>query len=230
MLKEKFISAVIVAAGSSTRMNSSVRKPLMKIGDRTVLQHTVSAFDESKIIDEIVIVCPENDIPAFQELLSESNLKHQLIFTAGGSTRQQSVRNGVAAVSRCCDVVAIHDGARPLVKPEHILSVVSDALDFGAAVLAVPAKDTIKIVENAEVISTPPREKLFLIQTPQVFEKNKYIEAYEKAQKEGLDLTDDCQLIEAAGGKIHITVGDYTNIKITTPEDIFIAEALLKLR
>ena len=230
MLKEKFISAVIVAAGSSTRMNSSVRKPLMKIGDRAVLQHTVSAFEESKIIDEIVIVCPEDDIPVFKELLSEINLKRQLIFTAGGSTRQKSVRNGVAAVSGCCDVVAIHDGARPLIKPEHIFSVVSDALDFGAAVLAVPAKDTIKIVENAEVISTPPREKLFLIQTPQVFEKNKYIEAYEKAQKEGLDLTDDCQLIEAAGGKIHITAGDYTNIKITTPEDIFIAEALLKLR
>ena len=230
MLKGKFISAVIVAAGSSTRMNSAVSKQLMKIGGRAVLQHTVSAFCKSDAVDEIVIVCPENDIAAFKELLKGSEIVLPIVFTVGGSTRQQSVRNGVNAVNPDCDVIAIHDGARPLVKPDDIVKTVLDALNFGAATLAVPAKDTIKMVENGTVVSTPPREKLFLIQTPQVFNKHAYIEAFEKAEREGLDLTDDCQLIEAAGGTVHITLGDYSNIKITTPDDIIIAEALLNKR
>lgn len=230
MLKGKFISAVIVAAGSSARMNSAVSKQLMKIGGSAVLQHTVSAFCKSGVVDEIVIVCPEHDIGVFKELLAVRKTEIPIVYTVGGSTRQQSVRNGVSAVNGSCDVVAIHDGARPLIKPDDIVKVVSDALDFGAAALAVPAKDTIKIVEDSTVVSTPPREKLFLMQTPQVFNKNSYIEAFEKAEREGLDLTDDCQLIEAAGGKVHITPGDYTNIKITTPDDLFIAEALLKQR
>ena len=103
-------------------------------------------------------------------------------------------------------------------------------MNFGAATLAVPVKDTIKLVENDTVESTPPRDKLFIIQTPQVFDRNTYVKAYEKAVSEGKDFTDDCQLIESVGGKVHITRGDYTNIKITTAEDIDTAAAFLKLR
>ncbi len=230
MFENKFVSAVIVAAGLSTRMKSNISKQLLKIGDRTVLEHTVSAFGNSGIVDEAVIVCPEKDIESFRKLFSDNPFGMPIKFTVGGSTRQQSVGNGIEEVDGKCDIIAIHDGARPLVESEDIRRVVSDAVKFGAATLAVPVKDTIKLVENETVESTPPREKLFVIQTPQVFERNTYLKAYRKAAGDGLDFTDDCQLIESIGGKVHITVGDYTNIKITTAEDTAVAEAFLKLR
>lgn len=230
MLDNKFISAVVVAAGSSTRMNSNISKQLLKIGDKTVLQHTVSAFENSAVVDEIVIVCPENNISDFKLLFENAHISIPVKFTVGGDTRQKSVGNGVSIVSEQCDIIAVHDGARPLVKPDDIKNVISDAVRFGAATLAVPVKDTIKLVENDTVESTPPREKLFIIQTPQVFDKNTYIKAYEKAISDSKDFTDDCQLIESVGGKVHITKGDYTNIKITTAEDISTAAAFLNLR
>lgn len=230
MLNEKYVSAVIVAAGSSTRMNSNISKQLLKIGGKTVLQHTVSAFENSGAVDEIVIVCPESDIDSFKNLFDIENINIPIKFTTGGDTRQKSVGNGVSIVSEDCGIIAIHDGARPLVKPEDIRKVIADAAEFGAATLAVPVKDTIKLVENDTVESTPPRDKLFIIQTPQVFDKNTYVKAYKKAISDNNDFTDDCQLIESVGGKVHITKGDYTNIKITTVEDIAVAEAFLNLR
>ncbi len=230
MLNNKYISAVIVAAGSSTRMKSSVSKQLLLIGGKAVLQHTVSAFEQSGIIDEVIIVCPKNDVENFKKLFSNSDLSFPVKYTVGGSTRQQSVGNGIKAVNEKCSLIAIHDGARPLVMPEDIRRVINDAIIFGASTLAVPVKDTIKLVENDTVDSTPPRDKLYIIQTPQVFDKDTYIKAYDKAMSEGKDFTDDCQLIESVGGRVHITAGAYTNIKITTAEDIATAEAFLKLR
>lgn len=225
MLKNKFISVVIVAAGASTRMNSTISKQLMTYGGKTVLEHTVAAFKNSGIVDEIIIVCPAKDIESFKNLFGNSTFDIPLKFTAGGSTRQQSVGCGINDLDERCDIIAVHDGARPLVRREDIRNVVDDAIRFGAATLAVPVKDTIKLVENKTVESTPPRDKLFIIQTPQVFDKNTYLKAYKKALEDGKEFTDDCQLIESVGGKVHITTGDYTNIKITTIEDISIAEA-----
>lgn len=230
MLNGKFISAVIVAAGSSTRMNAGISKQLLKIGGKRVLEHTAAAFAESDAVDEIIIVCPSKDIDEFKSLFAKNELPVPIKFTTGGKTRQQSVGNGMALASEKCDIVAVHDGARPLVKPYDIRRVIEDAVVFGAAALGVPVKDTIKIAENDTVVSTPPRDKLFIIQTPQVFYKAAYEKAYEKALSEGRDFTDDCQLIESVGGKVHITRGDYTNIKITTAEDIAVAEAFLGLK
>ena len=230
MLNKKFVSAVIVAAGSSTRMKSNISKQLIQIGGKAVLQRTVSAFAQSGVVDEIIIVCPEKDIDNFKMLFESNNADIPIKFTAGGNTRQKSVGNGVSLVNENCDVIAVHDGARPLVKPEDIKRVIKDALTFGAAALAVPVKDTVKLAENFTVESTPPRDKLFIIQTPQVFDKNTYVKAYQKAIADGHDFTDDCQLIESVGGKVHITLGDYTNIKITTAEDIATAETFLKMR
>lgn len=225
-----FVSAVIVAAGSSSRMKSNISKQLMLIGDKPVLHHTVSAFVKSGVIDEIIVVCPENDIEKFKLLFEKSNIKIPVKFTTGGKTRQESVSNGVRLTSDKCNFIAIHDGARPLVTSESIEKVISDAVTFGASTLAVPVKDTIKLAENNTVVETPPRDKLYIIQTPQVFDKVTYQKAYENALLKGRDFTDDCQLIESIGGSVHITVGDYTNIKITTGEDIAVAEAFLKLR
>lgn len=226
MINNKFVSAVIVAAGSSSRMKSGISKQLLKINGIPVLKYTVSAFIESGAADEIIVVCPPNDMQSFQNLFE--NLPVNIKLTSGGSTRQQSVYNGVSITDGKCEIIAIHDGARPLIDSSDINRVVSDCIAFGASTLAVPVKDTIKTVENGTVVDTPPRDKLYSIQTPQVFSKAVYLEAFKKAKAENKDYTDDCQLIESVGGKVHITVGSYTNIKITTPEDIFTAEAFLK--
>ncbi|MBQ3969079.1 MAG: 2-C-methyl-D-erythritol 4-phosphate cytidylyltransferase, partial [Clostridia bacterium] len=194
MLNNKFISAIIVAAGSSSRMQMNVSKQLLKICDKTVLQHTVSAFVGSGIVDEIIVVCPGWDIENFKSLFAgDYEQKIPLKFTVGGNTRQDSVGNGIAQISEICDIVAIHDGARPLVEKKDIIGVVSDAIRFGASTLAVSVKDTIKICENSTVVSTPPREKLYIIQTPQVFSKSDYVKAYQKAIENGENFTDDCQ-------------------------------------
>lgn len=223
MFNRKFVSAVIVSAGSSSRMKSDISKQLMKLGGRTVIENTAGRFAECVFFDEIIVVCPKGNEELYQELLGES-----IKITCGGATRQLSVYNGVCAASDKCDIVAIHDGARPLTDINDIENVVSDAIKFGAAVLAVPVKDTIKLAENGTVTDTPPRDKLYAVQTPQVFFREEYMAAYSKAKISGADYTDDCQLIESVGGQIHITAGSYTNIKITTPEDIDIAELLLR--
>ena len=131
------------------------------------------------------------------------------------------------ALSKGTTMIAVHDGARPLVKPEHIAQVIRDASVFGGATLGVPVKDTIKVVNDHLIVDTPYRPHLFITQTPQVFKRQLYFEAVTFAEEHALDFTDDCQLIEAINCKVYMTEGDYTNIKITTPEDIAIAEILL---
>ena len=153
---------------------------------------------------------------------------------AGGKERYDSVRNGLCALKAVGfaedGIVLIHDGARPLVKPEHITAVIHDAEVFGGATLGVPVKDTIKVVNDGLIVDTPYRPNLYSTQTPQVFQKRIYFEAVDFALEHHLDFTDDCQLAEAINCKVYMTIGDYTNLKITTPEDIFIARMLLEKR
>ena len=223
MFNRKFVSAVIVAAGTSSRMQSNVSKQLMNLGGRTVIENTTEKFRKCGCIDEIVVVCPPGDEDLYKDLLGDD-----IIVTGGGSARQQSVFNGVSAAGADSDLIAIHDGARPLVDVDDIERVVSDGEKYGAATLAVPVKDTVKIVMEDTVAATPDRNTLYAIQTPQVFYRNDYLKAYAKAAEDNVDYTDDCQLIESLGGTVHITEGKYTNIKITTPEDIDIAEVLMR--
>ncbi len=220
-------SAVIVCAGNSTRMGG-VNKILLPLGERKVIGVTMQAFQQCESITEIVIVARESDIPAIQEEAEAAGITKLAACTTGGSTRQESVINGIKKISKETELVAIHDGARPLVKPEHIEKVIKDASVFGGATLGVPVKDTIKTVDGGLIIDTPPRSSLYITQTPQIFKRTLYFEGIDFALEHGLDFTDDCQLVEAIGGKVAMTVGDYTNIKITTPEDIAIAEVLLK--
>lgn len=230
MLNNKFISAVIVAAGKSTRMNKGISKQMIPLVGKPVLAHTISVFISCKIIDEIIIVCPADNIENFKTAFSVEALSIPIKFAEGGETRQQSVRNGVFATSETADFVVIHDGARPLITPKLIEKVSVDALKYSSATLAVPVKDTIKTVQNGLIVSTPDRDTLMAIQTPQVFEKSIYLSALQTAEECKLDFTDDCQLIEHCNGKVHITIGSYSNIKITTPEDIAMAEVLINLR
>ena len=220
-------SAVIVCAGNSTRMGG-VNKILLPLGERLVIGVTMQAFESCPEISEIVIVAREADIPAIKQEAESAGITKLKVCTPGGATRQESVINGMRCISDETELVAIHDGARPLVKPEHISKVIKDASVFGGATLGVPVKDTIKTVEGGLITDTPPRKFLYITQTPQIFKRRLYFEGIDFALEHGLDFTDDCQLVEAIGGKIAMTVGDYTNIKITTPEDINIAEVLLR--
>ncbi|WP_024861463.1 2-C-methyl-D-erythritol 4-phosphate cytidylyltransferase [Ruminococcus flavefaciens] len=220
-------SVVIVCAGNSTRMGG-VNKILLPLGERKVIGVTMQAFQSCESVSEIIIVAREDDIPAIQAEAEAAGITKLAACTIGGSTRQESVFNGVRKISKDTELVAIHDGARPLVKPEHIEKVIKDASVFGGATLGVPVKDTIKTVDGGLIIDTPPRSSLYITQTPQIFKRRLYFEGIDFALEHGLDFTDDCQLVEAIGGKVAMTVGDYTNIKITTPEDIAIAEVLLQ--
>lgn len=220
-------SVVIVCAGNSTRMGG-VNKILLPLGERKVIGVTMQAFQSCESVSEIIIVAREEDIPAIKREAEEAGITKLAACVTGGSTRQESVINGVRKISPDTELVAVHDGARPLVKPEHIEKVIRDASVFGGAVLGVPVKDTIKTVDDGLITDTPPRSSLYITQTPQIFTRRLYFEGIDFALEHGLDFTDDCQLVEAIGGKVAMTVGDYTNIKITTPEDIHIAEILLK--
>lgn len=220
-------SVVIVCAGNSTRMG--VNKILLPLGERLVVGVTMQAFQACDSVKEIVIVAREADIQAIQEEAQKADITKLKECTVGGGTRQQSVINGIRCISQDTELVAIHDGARPLVKPEHIEKAIKDALVFGGATLGVPVKDTIKVVDDGLITDTPPRSTLYITQTPQIFRKKLYFEGIDFALEHSLDFTDDCQLVEAIGGKVYMTTGDYTNIKITTPEDIRLAETLLEM-
>lgn len=219
-------SVVIVCAGNSTRMQG-VNKILLPLGDRLVIGVTMSAFQNCESVREIVIVAREQDIPEIKAEAERIGITKLAACTTGGATRQESVINGIRCISKETEMVAIHDGARPLVKPEYIEKAIKDARIFGGATLGVPVKDTIKTVDDGIITDTPPRSSLYITQTPQVFKRKLYFEGIDFALEHNLDFTDDCQLVEAIGGKVYMTVGDYTNIKITTPEDIKLAEVML---
>ena len=217
-------AAMLVAAGSSARMKSGgASKTRMEIGGEPVLSRTLRAFETAACISKIVIVARACDFDAIQK--SSAFVTKPLTITEGGKERQDSVSNGAAL---CGDAgsIAVHDAARPFITPEEIETVCADAEKYGAATLAVPVKDTIKVAAaDGTVCATPERSTLRAIQTPQVFRLSLYKEALCLAKNAGKQYTDDCQLIEAAGGKVYLTPGDYKNIKITTPEDLLVAEA-----
>lgn len=220
-------SAIIVAAGNSTRMNG-VNKILLPLGASNVIGNSLMAFEKCESIKDIVVVCRECDEQPIRETAEKIGITKLTGFARGGETRQKSVLNGLRKISSETELIAIHDGARPLVKPLHIEKTIKDASVFGGATLGVPVKDTIKIVHDGLIDDTPHRPSLYITQTPQIFKRRIYFEGVDFAAEHELDFTDDCQLIEAIGTKVYMTEGDYTNIKITTPEDIEIAEILLK--
>lgn len=224
---EKQFGAVVVAAGNSSRMGGGRSKVLERLGGRPVLRWSLEALAASPEIGEIVVVCREEDLPEMRQ--AAAGLSLPVRFTVGGADRQSSVRRGVEALSEELEYMVIHDGARPLVTPEVIGRVCRDALEHGAATAAVPSKDTCKLGEEF-VEETPPREKLFAVQTPQAFRRELYWYALNRAEESGSVYTDDCQLIEAAGGRVKLSEGDYRNIKLTTPEDMLLLRALVEDR
>ena len=219
--------AVIVAAGKSTRMGGGTSKVLENLGGKPVLLYSFMTLAQSPWVGELCVVCREEDLDQVRALLVGKTRKPVAV-VPGGQERQDSVLQGVEALSPELPYLLIHDGARPFVTPEMVEAVCKDAVAYGAATAAVPSKDTCKLSDGQGFVeSTPPRKRLMAIQTPQAFEREMYLYALRKAQSAWVSYTDDCQLIEAAGGRVRLTLGDYKNIKLTTPEDRVTARAYL---
>lgn len=205
-------------------MKTKDSKLLLKINGKTVLERSVNAFLNISDVDEVIVVAREKDIPAFSDILTDERVS----FVLGGDTRQQSVMNAVDMIDDC-ELIIIHDGARPLIKSEDIENTIRAAKENKAAAVGTFVKDTVKVVDkNGFVVSTPDRSTLFAVQTPQIFDFELYRNAAQNATEKGLDFTDDCQLVESFNQKVKTVVGSYSNIKITTPDDIVLAENLLK--
>lgn len=219
-------TAIILAAGNGTRMKADKSKLLLEINGKTVIERTVNTFSNIADIDDIIVVVRETDIPLYENVLSKYNISYCI----GGLTRQESVSNAVETIDDA-DMIIIHDGARPLVTENEISNTLRVAQEKGAAAVGVKVKDTIKVVDkNNKIIDTPERSSLIAIQTPQIFKFDKYVKAMKLAKEQNKDFTDDCKLLENAGEDVFVVDGEYTNIKITTPEDIPVAESILNAR
>ena len=225
----KVVSAVIVSAGNSTRMGG-INKQFLELDGAPVIANTIGIFQRCQMIDEIIVVTRESDIDEIAKLVEKYDFSKVSNIVPGGKTRQLSVYEGVIATSNIADLVVIHDGARPLVTLNVIEETIKIAAEYGAAATGVKVKDTVKVVDdNDNIIDTPDRAYMRFIQTPQVFDKKLYLDAVNIVEN-SKDFTDDCMLIEAFGKTVKYVDGDYENIKITTPEDIELAENYLNRR
>jgi 2-C-methyl-D-erythritol 4-phosphate cytidylyltransferase len=223
-----YVSAVIVCGGNSTRMGNNINKLMLNLLGIPVLARTLMKFEDSQSINEIIIVCKETDILNFWDVVKAFDIHKVKSIIKGGLTRQQSVFCGINECSSQSEYFAIHDGARPLVEVSDIDSTINLAFKSNAAALGVKFKDTVKLTgSNNKIIETLNRDKLWSIQTPQVFEKNIYLKAMSIAKENNQDFTDDCALLENVLQDVYIYEGKYSNIKITTNDDIAIAEGIL---
>ncbi|MEL7567666.1 MAG: 2-C-methyl-D-erythritol 4-phosphate cytidylyltransferase [Dehalobacterium sp.] len=226
-----YITAVIPAAGQGSRMGAGVNKQFLKLSGKPVLVHTLEIFEKCELINDIVLIASSGEEEYCHHLLKEYGLSKITRIVTGGQERQHSVARGLAQVSHKCDIVAVHDGARPLLLLSHLNSILQAVSQHDGVVLAVPVKDTIKESRSDKTIKcTLDRSRLWMVQTPQVFKKDVLIYAYEKAMEEGFNGTDDASLAEHYGFKIKVVEGSYENIKITTPEDLDLAELIFKRR
>lgn len=217
---------MVAAAGNSTRMGRA--KQHILLDGQPVLLRTLCVLQEVEAIDELLLVTREEDIEYFTALAKEHGVTKLRRVVVGGDTRQQSVANGLAALPPEATLVGIHDGARPLITADAVAAVIVEAAKTGGAAVAVPVKDTLKQTDDKNIITaTADRRHLWRVQTPQVFARDAFCKAMQTALAEGLDFTDDCQLMEAAGHPVRLVAGLDTNLKLTTPEDVQLATAIL---
>lgn len=228
-------TAIVLAGGRGKRMNSAVPKQFLMIKDKPVLYYSLKAFEDS-FIDSVILVAAEDDIKyCQQEIVNRYGFKKVVSIVAGGKERYHSVLNGIKAAGEC-DYIFIHDGARPFVTQDMLARLLETVKESHACVAGMPVKDTIKIADdNGFIATTPKRELVWMIQTPQVFDFALIQKAYLKLEKDeysllqkGISITDDAMVVEMLlGEKVKLVEGSYQNIKITTPEDLAIAEGFL---
>jgi 2-C-methyl-D-erythritol 4-phosphate cytidylyltransferase len=223
------VGAIIVGAGEGKRMSGRGRKQFVKIGGRPIFAYTLEVFESSESVDHIVMVVPRESVDfAREEIVEELGFKKVHAVVYGGETRQESVFNGLKALKDKTKWVLIHDAVRPLVTSTLIQRVLDAAHKSGAAITAVPARDTVKQVESGQIVGTLDRRLLWLSQTPQCFKYDVIMEAHRKAAGDRLDATDDASLVEKYGTKVSVAVGSYSNLKVTSPEDMPIFEYFLR--
>jgi 2-C-methyl-D-erythritol 4-phosphate cytidylyltransferase len=223
--------ALIPAAGMGKRMGASINKQYLQLAGMPIVARTIAVFEQSPLIDAIYLVIPPDEIAYCREHVVEAyGFKKLVAIVPGGSERQSSVLNGLIAMRThvsADDIVLIHDGVRPLVTENMLRESITTARLHDGAVAAVPVKDTIKMVKDNIISDTPRREILWQAQTPQAFRFGTIYTAHQSAMADSFSATDDAALIERTGGEVHIIMGDYRNIKITTPEDLILAETFL---
>lgn len=220
-------SVIVLAGGKGKRMGSDISKQYLEIKGKPILYYTLKRFIDNKNIDKIILVLPENEIDYCQKnVLDKYDLKVDKIIQ-GGKERQDSVYNALTKMEPC-DIVLIHDGARPFIDDRIIQDGIEYAKEFGAAAPGVTPKDTIKIKDSEGFsLETPNRDTLVAIQTPQVFKYDIILKCHKRVKEEGCVVTDDTMVVEKYNNKVLLYSGEYTNIKITTPEDLILAEKLI---
>ncbi|SFJ37209.1 2-C-methyl-D-erythritol 4-phosphate cytidylyltransferase [Thermoflavimicrobium dichotomicum] len=220
---------MIPAAGLGKRMGSKKSKQFLMLEKKPILIHTLLVFETHPAIDEMIVVAQEKEIEETRKLIQEYGIKKVIKVVTGGKERQDSVYEGLKYIQS--EWVLVHDAVRPFVTHEAIDRLLASAKMHGAAILAVPVKDTIKQVDSAGIVEmTPERERLWAVQTPQAFRRELLWEAYSQAQEQGILATDDSMLVEELGIDVRVVQGEYLNIKLTTPEDLILAEAICKAR
>lgn len=220
-------SAIIVAAGQGKRMGTTESKQYLHIQDKPILVHTLERFEQVESISEIILVVGADDTLRCEQWKNQFQLSKIKTIVAGGTERQHSVHIGLQYATN--EYVMVHDGVRPFVSIDAISRCTEKAMQEGAAVLAVPVKDTIKQVDDfGTIVATPDRKSLWAIQTPQAFRRDWLLEAHERAANDNYIGTDDAMIVEWIGKQVVVVPGEYTNIKITTPEDLPWAEHLLR--
>ena len=221
------VSAIVVAGGKGKRMGTVQSKQYLSLNGKPILYYTIKSFLDCKLVDNIILVVPFHEIDYCEkEILEKNSLKVNKI-VAGGDERYDSVYNGLIE-AKGSDIVLIHDGVRPFVSKETIENAIKYSEEYGAAAPGVMPKDTIKIIdENRFSIDTPNRSHLISVQTPQAFKFDLIYDCHKKIKNENVNITDDTMVAEYFGNKVYIYQGEYTNIKITTPEDLIIGEYLV---
>ncbi|MNJ48627.1 2-C-methyl-D-erythritol 4-phosphate cytidylyltransferase [compost metagenome] len=215
--------AIIVAAGRGTRMGTKESKQYLMLQDKPIIIHTLEVFDRHPLIAEIVLVTGEQDVERCESWIVEYGISTKVKVIPGGAERQHSVYQGLLQMDSTW--VLVHDGVRPFVTEEQVTACYKAAVSHGASVLAVPVKDTVKQVDGQGwVTATPDRRSLWAIQTPQTFRRSDLLGAHEQAQRDGFIGTDDSMLVERLGIPVNVVEGEYSNIKITTPDDLDYAE------
>ena len=222
------VSAIIVAAGASIRFGARIPKQFIALGGRPVLAWSLEVFERSSLISELIVVAPPADEVSAIEITRKWVHKVPVKVVPGGATRQESVKSGLDAVDADLEWVAVHDAARPLVTLSQIEAVCFMAQEVGAAILAIPVQDTVKVVdEDGLIIRSQDRTRLYLAQTPQVCRKEDLRLAYNLAEVKGIKATDEAGLMEVSGVAVGVVEGSPGNFKITTQEDFNMAEALI---
>ncbi|MGY3778297.1 2-C-methyl-D-erythritol 4-phosphate cytidylyltransferase [Isobaculum melis] len=223
---------ILLAAGQGKRMNASKNKVLLHLLGEHVIEYALNLFVSDANCKQIILVAKAAECEELQQMIAKN--KHYRVapikVVAGGDERQDSVYNGLYHVQDPSRIVMIHDGARPFIEQEFVQRLYQKAIETGAAILGVPVKDTIKKVENGVVVETVSREHLWQIQTPQAFQFDLIMKAHQKAKMDGFFGTDDASLVEYYGAPVYMVGGSYDNIKLTTPDDMVIAEAILSQR